>query len=179
MFHRSHSSHWSNLCNTERGFTLIELIVVMALLSVVLAIAAPRLGGFLSGRNVQEEARRMLSITRYARAEAISRGEPMQVWFDVNKNMYGVRSAYSEALAGTDPVQFACREGISLGVDAQKIGKDGQATILFQPDGGADADSVDRVEIREDGVASLALAQLDTGADYEVEDARNAQTATR
>ncbi len=39
------------------AFTLIELIMVMTLLVVVVAVAAPSLAGFFRGRAVNAEAR--------------------------------------------------------------------------------------------------------------------------
>src|SRR6266436_1598461 len=50
----------------QRGaFTLIELIVVLALLSIVIAIGAPRLAKFFHGQTVAEEGQRLLALTRY------------------------------------------------------------------------------------------------------------------
>ena len=44
----------------RRGFTLIELILVMALLTVVISLTAPRLSRFFHGRTLDSEARRLL-----------------------------------------------------------------------------------------------------------------------
>lgn len=78
----------------RRGMTLIELILVMALLSVILAYSTPALSNFFKGRKSMEEARRMLSLTRYAHSEAISRAEPMEMWFNLERKIYGLRPQY-------------------------------------------------------------------------------------
>src|SRR5689334_15919462 len=46
------------------GFTLIELILVMAILTVAVSITAPALSNFFHGRTLDSEARRMLALTR-------------------------------------------------------------------------------------------------------------------
>ena len=51
---------------TSRGFTLIELILVMTLLVIGVSFISPQLGGFFRGRTVQSEARRMISLSRLA-----------------------------------------------------------------------------------------------------------------
>jgi len=155
--------------NRRCGFTLIELIVVMTLLTVVLAIAAPRLGGFLKGRDVGEEGRRMLSITRYARTEAIDRGERMQVWFDTTTAQYGIRSDETAQENSADDVQFTCQEGLTLEADEDALDSDGVAHIVFWPDGAIDSDSAERVELWEQDRLTLALVRPENGLDYVLE----------
>src|SRR5438128_11617175 len=61
----------------QAAFTLIELILVMALLMIVLAVSAPSLQGFFKGRNLDSEARRILGLTKYGQSRAVSEGIPM------------------------------------------------------------------------------------------------------
>ena len=46
-----------------RGFTLIELILVMTLLVIGVSFVTPQLAGFFRGRTMQAEARRLISLT--------------------------------------------------------------------------------------------------------------------
>jgi type II secretion system protein H len=89
-----------------RAFTLIELILVMALLMIVLAVSAPSLQGFFKGRNLDSEARRLYSLTTYAQNRAVSEGVPMLVWFDTRQNTYGLRAASSYMQVDPKAVEF-------------------------------------------------------------------------
>src|SRR5215208_532805 len=59
------------------GFTLIELILVLGLLLIVAGISYPTLKNFFRGRALDSEARRFLSLTRYAQSRAAAEGLPM------------------------------------------------------------------------------------------------------
>src|SRR2546423_3155070 len=88
------SSLWfrnSSLVRPRSAFTLIELILVMALLSIVLAFAAPALSNFFRGRTIDSEARRLVSLIRYGQSRAVSEGVPIILWIDARKNTYGLQ----------------------------------------------------------------------------------------
>lgn len=85
------------------AFTLIELILVMALLVVVMALISPTLGGFIRGRSLDSEVRRFVALTHYAQARAANEGLPMRLWVDPEQRRYGLRSEYVLSQAGTDP----------------------------------------------------------------------------
>src|SRR5437867_13133540 len=73
------------------GFTLIELILVMALLAIVMAFSAPALTSFFRGRTLDSEARRFMALTRYGQSRAISEGVPMMLWIDTRRGTYGLQ----------------------------------------------------------------------------------------
>src|SRR5438128_2340756 len=83
---------------SHRAFTLIELILVMALLLIVLGVAFPSLKSFFQGRNLDAEARRFLSLTHYGQSRAVSEGLPMMLWIDAPGRAYGlqVQTGYTE-----------------------------------------------------------------------------------
>src|SRR5262245_29040029 len=72
------------------GFTLIELVLVMAMLVVVLGIAFPSLSNFFRARNLDSEARRFVSLARYGQSRAVSEGVPTVLWIDAKRRMYGL-----------------------------------------------------------------------------------------
>lgn len=56
------------------GFTAIELMVVVGILAVLSAIAAPSLAPMIENWRVRESAEHLQSTLHYARSEAIKRG---------------------------------------------------------------------------------------------------------
>src|ERR1051325_11002931 len=88
-----------------RAFTLIELILVMAMLLIVLAVSFPSLKGFFRGRDLDSEARRFLSLTRYGQSRAVSEGVPMVLWIDAQQKTYGLRAQTGYADTDTNAVQ--------------------------------------------------------------------------
>ena len=72
------------------AFTLVELLLVLALLAIVMAFAAPSLGNFFRGRSLDGEARRLLSLTRSGQSRAVSEGIPMMLWVDEKEKSYGL-----------------------------------------------------------------------------------------
>src|SRR2546421_9923316 len=83
----------------KAAFTLIELILVMAMLLIVLAVSAPALSNFFRGRTLDSEARRFLSLTRYGQSRAVSEGGPMVLWIDAKNGTYGLQEEASYAQA--------------------------------------------------------------------------------
>ncbi len=65
----------------QRGFTLIELIIVIAIIVVMSGIVAPSLLGAIPGIRVSGAAREVLADFRLARTKAVERGLPAVVEF--------------------------------------------------------------------------------------------------
>jgi prepilin-type N-terminal cleavage/methylation domain-containing protein len=70
------------------GFTLLELILVMLILSTVLAMAAPSLRGFFGSRQLQDTAAQILSLTQLARSQAVSEGVIYRLNFNTQERAY-------------------------------------------------------------------------------------------
>ena len=79
----------------DRAFTLIELILVMAILTMAVSVTAPTLSHFFTGRALDSEARRVLALTRAGQSRAVSEGVPMELWIDAEQRTYGLEAAVS------------------------------------------------------------------------------------
>lgn len=60
-----------------RGFTLLELLVALAVLSVLLAIGVPALGSLLDDQRMDSSVSSLLYSVRYTRSEAVRRNRPV------------------------------------------------------------------------------------------------------
>ena len=63
-----------NPCARNRGFSLIEALVVMAILGILAAVGTPLLSDMLAGGRVRTAAEELQMSMTYARSEAIKRG---------------------------------------------------------------------------------------------------------
>src|SRR5205085_9663750 len=77
-------------CRGYSGFTLIELVLVMAILVVVLSMSGASLTSFFKGRSLEAEGKRFLALTRYAQNRAISEGVPTTIWVNEKEKKYGL-----------------------------------------------------------------------------------------
>lgn len=153
----------------EGGITLIELMLVMAMIATIMAIAAPRLSGFFRGRDLLEETRRFVAVTRYGRSEAISRSVLMEMWVDTSEGKYGLNPQSPSEAESSKDVEFELADGLSFEIDEESLDDDGKAHILFWPDGSIDIDSVEAVRIVQTEDKFMEIAQTEFGMGYAVE----------
>jgi type II secretion system protein H len=146
----------------RRAFTLIELILVMALLTIVLAVASPSLARFFRGRGLDAEARRFLALTRYGQSRAVAEGIPMVMWINEEERSYGVMAESSYDELDGKAVQLQLARDLEIEVElplagsqnlapwrltTQRVGK--LPTIRFTPDGFIDPTSPEYVLLKE------------------------------
>ncbi|MDY0188167.1 MAG: GspH/FimT family pseudopilin [Syntrophus sp. (in: bacteria)] len=67
-----------------RGFTLIELMVVIAIMAIMAAIAAPNFKSFMAQRRLNGAARQVMSDLMAARMKAVTINQKVKVSFTGN-----------------------------------------------------------------------------------------------
>jgi general secretion pathway protein H len=82
------------------GFTLIELMAVVAIFALLAAIALPNLG-IRGWRLLDSEARRLAATLEFARARAVMTGVPHRVLLDLDGSAY--RLEWLGTPGGADP----------------------------------------------------------------------------
>ncbi len=73
-----------------RGFTLVELLVVLALMGLALTVASPLIANALPGTEMRAAARDVATGLRYARSVAISQNTDVTFDVDVEARRFAV-----------------------------------------------------------------------------------------
>jgi prepilin-type N-terminal cleavage/methylation domain-containing protein len=72
-----------------KGFTTIELIIVIVIMGIMMAIALPKLG-VVGAIDLYSTARQVKSDIRYTQESAMSKFKNMTITFIANKNEYTI-----------------------------------------------------------------------------------------
>lgn len=65
--------------NVGRGFTLLELLITLAIVAIVTAVAAPSFSDIIERQRVRSAADNLRSSIELARSEAVKRNSPVTV----------------------------------------------------------------------------------------------------
>jgi general secretion pathway protein H len=84
------------------GYTLIEVVMVMAVLAVASAVLAPAVGRTVDGVKVRTEVAGIASFLRWAREQAVTRGESHEVALDPETRALLFRRAGGESVGGVE-----------------------------------------------------------------------------
>ena len=71
-------------CKHDQGFSLVELMLVVAVLGVLASLAGPSLGSFVTARRIEDAARRLGEDMALARNEAVKRNAAVLLCADAS-----------------------------------------------------------------------------------------------
>lgn len=172
---------------SNSAFTLIELILVMALLAIVAGVAAPRMVSFFRGRTLDVEARRILALTHYGQSRAISEGVPVVLWFDTQNGAYGLEIQAGFVEEDDKALHFTVDPELNIEADLMDgaVASDFQeevwglpqdkAVIRFTPDGFIDEISVESVVLRHTDESEIEIRTKPNRLGYEIIKPENAK----
>ncbi len=114
-----------------RAFTLVELLVVVAIIAIVAGMVAPYASGSLAGMRVRQAALTLAEHIRYAQALAVDRERATRL--SIDEKTPGYRLELAKDLVG---VEFAAAPGVAGAFISlpERVRFDGVA-FAFAPDG--------------------------------------------
>ena len=157
---------------TPHGFTLIELILVLALLVIITSLAAPAMSRFVRGRALDSEARRFAALMHAGQSRAVSEGAPMVLWVDAETGAYGLEAETSgqdgDAKAEKLTVDSTLRVSVaSAGVGTPETFKNLPA-VKFLADGTVDENSPQTLQLQDSAGFTRWLVLGKTRMGYEI-----------
>ncbi len=166
------------------AFTLMELILVMSIMVMIISLVVPSLKGFFKGRNLDNEALRFLSLTRYGQSRAINEGVPVELWVNPRDGTYGLEALSGYTETKTKPEQYKVDSTVQIVLPtsttilthsnywSQTTSHFGVVTkIRFQPDGFISDASPQNVYLRQGNNDQIWIAEAPTHLQYDIKPA--------
>ena len=126
---------------SPKGFTLLELVVVVAAISALLLISGPSMNSLMQTMEYREAVRQLVSANQKARRAARATGDAVDVVIDARQNRFAVTAEAGRleegdytALAEALEIEVVFAEEVSPG--------HGLGAIRYYPEGGASGGEV-------------------------------------
>ena len=160
--------------NSKFGFTLVELILVLALLVIVTSLAAPALSNFVRGRALDSEARRLAALMHAGQSRAVSEGAAMMLWIDEKSGRYGLEAETSGQNGDAKAENLTLDSTLAIAVQnvsaATPVTFKNLPTIRFLADGTVDEDSPQALKLTDSAAFSRWLGLNSGRTGYEIRD---------
>jgi type II secretion system protein H len=131
---------------TRRGFTLTELLIVIALIGLLFGLVFMKLDNLVPGQRLKADARELASHLDQARNYAIVSGKQVKFAYDIDNRAYRYYVPFELSDDGTQivgPGEFELHDWIFLRDNVEfkdiflcrDIVKNGVVTVTFEPRG--------------------------------------------
>jgi prepilin-type N-terminal cleavage/methylation domain-containing protein len=120
---------------SERGFTLAEVMVVIIVMSILAAIAFPAWFGLVESRRVDSATNQVVSDLRRAHTSSINRLEDWKVDPQVNSGNYRIGPCADDPCA--TPLPLASERSLEEDTQFRPSGANTVEEVVFEPNGEA------------------------------------------
>lgn len=131
--------------DNRRAFTLIEMLIVLAIIAMIMVISVPFTASFGKGLSIKTTARAIAGVMRVARSNAVTFRKNYSLVFDVKKRQYWIEDEAGQLyekkynLPGpigflvknsedSDPVTFE-NDRVTFNPSGSVAGSDGSVTL--------------------------------------------------
>jgi general secretion pathway protein H len=130
-----HTQHGPNLAsNGQRGFTLVELLVVLVIAALAMALVGTSISRSISGAEMRTAARKVAASLRYTRTHAILTKSEQVFLVDTEKHSFQAADRQQETLPKGMNVE--------LNTARSELTSETAGGIRFYPDGGSTGGNV-------------------------------------
>ena len=120
-----------------RGFTIIEVLAVMALIALAATVVVVSVGDGLTGAKVRAASRDLVAALRYTRGQAIVKREQKALTVDVEQRRFQA--------PGRPWVDLPKDMDMKLFTARSELAEDGVGGIRFFPDGASTGGHIDLI----------------------------------
>jgi prepilin-type N-terminal cleavage/methylation domain-containing protein len=126
--------------NEPRGFTLVELAVVLMILAVVLGLVLPEVSSFLFRSDLKASSRRLAGAVSYTRSQAMLEGRLWELTLDLDTASFWATALDKEGSSSDlDTVKKRTLAGDVRFMDVKKLPDEmiraGRVVLHFHPKG--------------------------------------------
>ena len=164
----------STLDPRRKAFTLVELLLVLALLVIITSLVAPAMSNFIRARTVDSEARRLFALMHAGQSRAVSEGLPMLLWVDEKQGAYGLNAETTAKSGDSKAENLTVDENVRITV--LNAGATALTTfqnlpaIRFLADGTIDENSPQTLRLADAKGNALWLIEAQNRMGYEIRD---------
>ena len=149
----------SSLKGEANGFTLLELVLVLLLMSLIAGLTLPFVASTLDRIKLQSEVRQIASALQFARSEAISKKTLYTFNIDIDKNQYWLGIPKQEKITQPKPIDETVRI-----LDYQRTDEtltEGTFMILFYPRGNSSGGTLRFISINDKDEENIYVVNID------------------
>lgn len=123
--HRASGAYGSR--SRASGFSLLEILLVMALIAIASVLAATAMTGGFTGMQLRSDARTIAAQLRWTRTQAIATGQTQRFVIDPHAHTWNAPQGRSGEIARKLGIAFFGAREVQPGI--------GEGAIVFFPDG--------------------------------------------